>query len=379
MIPGSADLEKKIIDAIYRGACEPAELERALELIAQHFDSVGALLGELDHAVPEAQFAIGVRTVDSPFMADYAQYAAIDPAPRAFAALPTGTASTTDYIFSEEARRIDVLCNEFLRPHGVDGTLAGPLLSAGGRFAIVAVHRATNRSPFGNDEIARLERLMPHLTRALQIRRLFLQSELRGQALEAMVDRNMTGMIGLSGDGPALFVNAAARAVANARDGIGLDRDGHLVAADRAAAKRLSALEADVARGGAGGVVRIQRPSGRAAYVVLVSPLPLGESVLPRIRRGVLFAIHDPSRRIASSVQSIAQLLHLPLGAAKVVEAIVDGVELKDHADREAISMNTVKFHLKTAFDRTGARSQVDLVRRALLALNDLGPYFSDR
>jgi DNA-binding CsgD family transcriptional regulator len=40
--------------------------------------------------------------------------------------------------------------------------------------------------------------------------------------------------------------------------------------------------------------------------------------------------------------------------------------------------MNTVKFHLKTAFEPTGTRRQTYLVRRALLILNDLGPYFSN-
>jgi hypothetical protein len=43
-----ADAEAKIIDAIYRGACDAAELSRALELIAGYFDSPGVLLGELD-------------------------------------------------------------------------------------------------------------------------------------------------------------------------------------------------------------------------------------------------------------------------------------------------------------------------------------------
>jgi DNA-binding CsgD family transcriptional regulator len=55
-----------------------------------------------------------------------------------------------------------------------------------------------------------------------------------------------------------------------------------------------------------------------------------------------------------------------------VVAALLDGIELKDYAEREMISPNTVKFHLKTAFERTGSRSQTDLVRRALRILTDL-------
>ena len=252
-------------------------------------------------------------------------------------------------------------------------------MSTGGRFAMVGIHHGANREPFGDDEIVRLGRLIPHLRRALEIRRLFLQSELRGQTLEAIVNRNQTGMIGISRAGPTLLVNEAARVITGARDGISLNRAGRLIASDRTAAKHLTALEADVARGGAGGIVRIQRPSGRPPYVVLVSPLPSDENTALSVWRGVLFAVHDPSRRIASIVQRIAHLLHVPLGAANIVAALLQGTELKDYADSEEISMNTVKFHLKTAFERTGSRSQADLVRRALMALNDLGPYFSNR
>jgi hypothetical protein len=34
MVADNADLEQKIIDAIYRGACDQTGLERAIELIA---------------------------------------------------------------------------------------------------------------------------------------------------------------------------------------------------------------------------------------------------------------------------------------------------------------------------------------------------------
>ena len=374
----NADVEQKIIDAIYRGACDPAELKRAIDLIAHYFDSGGVFLGELDRASPDAQFTVGVGTVDDAFLHDYATFAPIDPAPEKFAALPTGLATTSDRMFSADFLHRNAFLHEFLRPHDVEGTLASPLLSSEGRFAIVGIHQNVGRARFGDDEVARLERLTPHLTRALQIRRLFLQRESRAEVLESVVNRYPAGVIGRSSDGTPLFVNAAARAIAAAGDGISLDRRGGIVAADRAVAKRLAVLEDDVARGGAGGLVRAARPSGRQPYLVLVAPLPSTEDILLRTRRGILIVIHDPSRRPIAAARRLAQLLHVPLGAAKVVEAILLGIELKDYADREGISANTVKFHLKTAFERTGARSQADLMRQALVALNDLGPYFPD-
>jgi hypothetical protein len=139
-MPGDdADEERKIIDTIYRGACDPAELQHAIERVARYFDSGGAFLGEFDQAAPENRFVTG--TIDHAFLTDYEPYAPLDPAPRAFAALKLGTVSTTDRMFSAEFLRTNAFLNEFLIPHGIDATLAGPLSSERGRFAMVAVHQ----------------------------------------------------------------------------------------------------------------------------------------------------------------------------------------------------------------------------------------------
>ena len=203
-----------------------------------------------------------------------------------------------------------------------------------------------------------------------------MQRQTRHELLEAIVNRNVAGVVALSSDGPSLFVNTAARAIAGERDGLSLDPQGRTVA-DRSRGGKAALNEianGRIARRCPGGLVHVKRPSGRPAYVALVSPLPATEDVLLQTRRGILIVIHDPSRRIVAAEQRIARLLQVPLGAAKVVDALLAGIELKDYAEREGISMNTVKFHLKTAFERTGSRSQTDLVRRTLLAINDLGP-----
>ena len=238
---GSADAEAKIIDAIYRGACDSVELSRALALMTTYFNSLAAALGESDRMRPECQMVLASGAIDGPQIARYSQYAHLDPLPGAFAALAAGTVTTSNRIVPESERR-KIFANEYLAPMGANEALGCPLLSGNGRFALISFLQDRNQESFDDADIARLERLTPHLTRALQIRRLFLQSEARGKALESVIDRNETGMVGLRGDGPALFVNRAARAVAAARDGIGIDRLGRLVVADRAGATRLPPL-----------------------------------------------------------------------------------------------------------------------------------------
>ena len=376
MISANTDLETKIVDAIYRGACDAEELARAVELIRQYFGSPGVALGNVDQLRPECEAFLGTGVIDAQSLAEYADYAPMDPIPRAFSALPVGGIGTSRRLVPDEDRP-PAFMHDYLHRRGVVETVGGPVLRADGSFAAISVLEGAGQEAFGDDEIARLTRLVPHLTRALQIRRLFIASEQRRLTLESIVDRSETGMIVLHQDGTGLLVNAAARRIGAERDGLALDRDGRPVAAERGAAKRLAALQADVTRGGAGGLARVARTSARAPYVVLVAPLPPNSALAAQ--RGVLFAIHDPARKAIHTDALLAQALQVPLASAQLIHAILEGVDLKDYAERAAISMNTVRYHLKMAFARTGARNQVELVRQALRAVNDLAPFVSIR
>jgi DNA-binding CsgD family transcriptional regulator len=77
--------------------------------------------------------------------------------------------------------------------------------------------------------------------------------------------------------------------------------------------------------------------------------------------------------------QLVAELFGLPLGSATLLAALAAGEELKDYAERAGISMNTVRFHLKTAYARTGAKRQSELVRLITAALRDLADHREGR
>jgi DNA-binding CsgD family transcriptional regulator len=139
----------------------------------------------------------------------------------------------------------------------------------------------------------------------------------------------------------------------------------------------LAQLARDVASGGAGGVVRVPRPHGKTAFAIMVAPLALdaGLEVGRRRSRETLFVIHDPLQRLPPAPQLVAEMFGLSLGSATLVAALAAGGDLKDYAERAGISMNTVRFHLKTAYARTGVHRQADLVRLVIAALRDLGDH----
>jgi hypothetical protein len=122
-----------------------------------------------------------------------------------------------------------------------------------------------------------------------------------------------------------------------------------------------------VRSGAAGGVVRVPRRDGASPYVVLIAPLPNstgldgGDAEEPT----VLILIHDPNARMTPTPETIATMFGLPIGTARLIAALVEGEDAKAYAERYKITTDGIKFHLKTAFARTGLRSQARLLQLA--------------
>jgi hypothetical protein len=367
--------EAQFLDALYLGVRDRVGFDASLELLGSLFDVATAILLDFDAARPEVSAQASVGVLKGDVMQRYhSDFAVLDPAPRAFMALPAGTAVPTYRLLPEETRKPGVFFNEFFRPLGLEECLGGTLASTKGRFAMVGLQRPPDRHPFDDADIARLEALMPHLARALQLRRSFLELEGAAGAMSEACDRLAAGVVALDEYGRSLFVNAAARKMANANDGLSLGRGCRLFALNRAANTRLAELENDVRSGGAGGLARAPRAAGKPPYGIMVAPFFIDRGVdRGKSRpRGVMFVIHDPLLQARTDAQTISALFGLPKGTANLVAAIAANEDLQAYAERTGISMNTVRYHLKAAYSRTGVRRQSELVRMVTTALRDL-------
>lgn len=367
--------EAQFLDALYLGVRDRAGFDASLELLGSLFDVTTAILLDFDAARPEVSAQATIGQFKGEAMQRYQRdFATLDPAPRAFMAQPAGTAIPTYRLLPEETRKPGVFFNEFFRPLGLEECLGGTLATTKGRFAMVGLQRTPDRDPFDDADIARLEALMPHLARALQLRRGFLELEGAAGAMSEICNRLAAGVVGLDEHGRSLFVNAAARKMAVVNDGLSIDRGGRLFALNRAASNRLAELENDVRSGGAGGIARAPRAAGRPAYTIMVAPFFIDHGVdKGKSRpRGVMFVIHDPLLKLQSDAQTIGALFGLPKGTAHLVAAIAANEDLQAYAERVGISMNTVRYHLKAAYSRTGVRRQSELVRLVTTALRDL-------
>ena len=373
------DADPRLLDALYRGVHDPAEFERALTMLSASFACRSAALISLDATAPATNVVLSTGLWDDAVRERYVrEFAAIDPAPAAFARLRVGTASTTDRMLSEQERRCAFL-HDFYLPLGLAETLGGTLQSSQGRFELIGLHRGPDRQPFEDDELAQIERLMPHVARALQLRRAFRQLESKVAGLSAALDRLEAGILLLDPTGSAAFVNRTMRVIAKRGDGLSLDRRGRPVPASADARMRLDAVLESVRRGGAGGTLPLSRPSGARPYAVLVAPAPssLVEAPwapwTPRGSVHALVVVHDPATTRMADPEVLQRGLGLPRGAARLAAALAAEDDLKSYSEREGVTIHTARFHLRRALEGTGTRSQVELVRLAVRMLRDFG------
>lgn len=365
------EAEARIVEALYAGVTDAGEIQRALALTQAMLDCRAGVIFSLDAQMPSLNIGVSSGALQDHERLYTEQFASIDPAPAIFSAFGAGTASTSDRVFDAEMRRTNPFLNEFFVPLGLVETIAGPLFSEKGRFSLIGLQRGPDRPPFENEDVARLERLMPHITRALQLRRSFSGLKDRNTVLEAAIDRLPAGLVLLGPEGTILFVNAAMRAIAGRADGLGLDRRGRPVPASLAARRSLDSLLHDVASGGAGGVVPIPRPSGLRAYIALVAPSPRSLVEFGEGRSGAVVIVHDPTDLPREPPALLEDAFRLPRGAARLVAALAADEDLKGFAEREGVTIHTARFHLRTALARTGTRNQAELVRLAVRFLRD--------
>ena len=368
------DVEGQLLDALYRGVTDGGEFEHALELIQSMFGGRGAVLVAVDAQDPTANFIASSGWLKENLRLYLERYAHIDPVPALVLRRPAGTATSTNRLFSPEQRKADVFYNEFFVPSGMVESLVGNLYSDQGNFSMVAVMRGEDRRQFDDEDIAHIERLMPHITRALQLRRAFFRVDAKNLGLQATVDRLRAGVVLLDHDGVALFVNTAMQAVGQRGDGFALDRNGCPLPGGIEARQRFDALLKEVAGGGGGGILTVQRTSGARDYVVLVAPSPPSVVQSDWERRGpggAIVLVHDPEAQPSGMADILEQGLRLPRGAARLAAALAADDDLKSFAAREGITIHTARFHLRTALARTGARTQAELVRLVVRLIRD--------
>ena len=379
--------EAKLVDLIgatYDAALEPQQLPHVLARLARLCGGIWTPMAVIPLGQGGAALTVQNADVDAGFLTFFHQnYTTPDrnPSIPRIMSVPQGTFVLREEHYSDAAwERLDIY-HDIYRPISGYASLGAPILKTEHYFVPLGMVRARSRGGYEARELKLLERAIPHLQRMMQILLRLGALEARQAAGEALWDRLAFGVFILDEAGRLLWANRAGETIAAANDGLGT-RGGSLFAAaadENATLNRLIGEAALTATGqglAAGGALSLRRPSLRRPLSVLVAPFRVArtEPMLLSRRPAVVVLVSDPEAKPRAAPELLIQLYGLTAREADLVTLLLDGLDLRDAAERLALSMNTVRTHLREVFNKTGTRRQAELVALVLRSVAALRP-----
>jgi DNA-binding CsgD family transcriptional regulator/PAS domain-containing protein len=360
-----------LISSVYDAALDPTQWPRLAQMLAQSFGAESSAIFQLNLTQGSAALMGITRNFDAKAMSEYEAYyhqkdlwaIAMSKSAAGRAMLGTDILGEAEYlnseIFNDFAKRIEMFW------------FVGSVVVLEKQFmGAIGIHRPHRARAFEADDKHQLDRLLPHLSRAM-----LLQRRLQGLtqdnriALDAL-EKLSVGMIAVDAQATVLFANPTAERLLRA--GLGLTcRLGCLGASDPTKDGELRHLirQAGLAALGrsseTGGVLALPRPEGRPLSL-LVCPLRPHALTPGASVPAALLIFSDPDAGPSTSTQALIEVYGLTPAEARLMAALVDGERLEDYADRQGISINTARTQSKQIFAKTGHGRQADLIREVL-------------
>lgn len=371
----SDDAYLGIVEAIYDAATDPALWPMVLEKLAA--PSRGkAFMAIRDPAVPAGSWPILYAGMEQGWLDALSRYYGDKVAwitskvPRR----PPGTATPSESVISRSDLLKTEWYNDFLRPQGLISGIGVTVMRERGRFVSAGLLVPLATEARQAEHTALVQRVTPHLERALKVNRQLAGADFRWQAAEQSFDRLSVGVVLVAADRTVQFANAEAERILGQEDGLWRDQVGHLRAAAPDDDQRLLAgVRSAVAGAGPGpgaggdrgGVLSLRRRSGERPYSVLVGAVrPPSGLFGPGEPNAILFISDRGSRQ--PSGELLAETFGLTPAESRLLQALLQGQGLTDAAARLGVSVNTAKTHLRALFEKLECSRQADLIQAVI-------------
>jgi DNA-binding CsgD family transcriptional regulator len=372
--------DEKLIDfigRIYDAALNEELWPGVAPRLAHLFDSPSAALQIKDAASGSVEIISSTSNLNPSAMEEYRKYYCnIDIWHKRAAAVGLSRVLASDDLIADSELERTEFWQDWCRKIDQFYIVGSVLSLGGGAGAALGIHRPRASGEFDLDHKAAVARLLPHVERALQIRRhLARMATERRASLEAL-ERTGTATLVVLGDARLIYASPGAESFLRQGDAIRL-LNGRLVATGRECAQQLrylirgSAATAADGKGDAGGAVRIERPN-RLPLTILVAPFrPSPNRIEGAVPAAILF-IKDPEWPTVRS-GSLQELFGLTSAESTLVSALAEGKSVTEFALDHRISVNTVRTQLKSAFSKTGTSRQAELVALCFRSVSCLG------
>ena len=223
--------------------------------------------------------------------------------------------------------------------------------------------------------VEKIQLLLPHLTKSVELGRVFSELKARYAAVLTALDRVKVGLAIAMPSGELIVENDEMQRILALADGLTRIRDGMLRCSDGDLTARLtSAIQdaASTARGEAEvseALITIARPSGDTPFLVDVAPLKDSAAELDGPLEGALVTVIDPDRVPYLRMDRFVALYALTPAEAEVCGLIVQGKSVEDIAEMRNTTPVTAKNQVNAILAKTGVGRRSELIRLVIRVL----------
>jgi PAS domain-containing protein len=353
-----------VYDASLDGALWPLALERA----AGFLNCMGGMIGAYDLLQRNA----GVRAwwgYEPKYLETFDYYMEINPALRPSFRFKVGEVGTMLDVVGEEFYQHRVY-TEWAKPQGIIDVVQSTIEKTPMAVAALAFSRHESKGIVDSETRRHMELIVPHFRRALLIGKVIDLAKVEAAAFADTVDGLAAAVFLVDSTGRLIRANARAEGMLADGDLFRIT-DGVLTATSAKAQRSLAATfaaapEGDIAVEARGIAVPMTSSNGER-YAAHVLPMTAGRRRDLQSAPGATAAlfVRKIEMEFPTAVRSIAEIYGLSAAETRTLHVILNVGRIGPTSILLQLSESTVKTHLRHIFQKTGAHTQVDLVKLA--------------
>ncbi len=281
--------------------------------------------------------------------------------------------------------------NDYTKPLDIESGMWAKIVDQPNYYAALTFNRPSAIAPFGQMELELLTALIPHVRQALQLSSTLRSLEASNAMLSQSLEEMEIAICMVRQDGSILRTTEGVDRILEAQNGVSL-RNGRLRVSAANEQQTLDGLIASACLTGvnrglenvlrvqsraagdakiqtwtahSGGAILITRKPPMRPLQVVVSPFCAG-SLLNEPQAAALVQFSDPFARPRSRGAVLRALYGLSPTESRLADLLLQGLEVREAADRMKTTLETARFHLKRVMAKTGTKRQTELMRLML-------------
>jgi DNA-binding CsgD family transcriptional regulator len=356
-----------VVGQVYEASLDVSAWERTLDVTCRFVGASKAVLGSL--SLRERQYDLQVNVGYEPGWIDlfHSKYAAVNPLNTATANQDVGEVRCISEYGLIGAFEGDPMYEEWVKPQGIFDIAEVVLDRSLSHVGVLDYTRVEADGIFPAEAIGRIKLLFPHVRRSVLIGRV-LKMHRRGEGELAQVIGGLAaGVFMLSATGDVLRCNAAGETLLVGKSLLA-PPGGRLRFADEAADRAFAEAMRSAGVGSAAlcgkGVSIPLRGQGGAKYVAHLLPLSAAAAEDDLNTRGARMAVFVSLSHpdLTGALRMLSETYDLTAAERRVALALVEVGSTPMIAEALGVSVATVRTHLRSLFQKTGARRQTEIV-----------------